>query len=159
MAGSGAVVPDGGVLMRRSLQASLTELPGLVEEAEAVLADAGVSADIGLQFVIAFDEVFTNLASHGRTVAGRDVVADVLLQLFQDRVQATIIDDGPPFDMTAIPDPDLAADLEARTAGGLGLFIVRNIMDEVIHDRFGNRNRLVLIKRLQERSDPGTLEE
>ena len=148
MAGSGAVVPVGGVLMRRSLQASLMELPGLVEEAEATLADAGVPMDIGLQFIIAFDEIFTNLASHGQAEAGKDVSADIVLQLFEDRVQATITDDGPPFDMTAVSDPDIAADLDTREFGGLGLFIVKNIMDEVIHDRLGNRNRLLLIKRL-----------
>ncbi|HEX2528816.1 MAG TPA: ATP-binding protein [Geminicoccus sp.] len=153
MAGSETVVPDSRVLMRRSLQASLAELPSLVEQVEESIVRAGLPLDLGLQFTLAFDEVLTNIASHATAAAGRAVSVDIVLQLFADRLQATVSDDGPAFDMTLVADPDLDADLDERSIGGLGLFIVRNVMDEVIHDRLGSQNRLVLIKRL-DRSGP-----
>jgi serine/threonine-protein kinase RsbW len=153
MTGSVHVDPDGGVLMQCSLPASLNELPGLVEQVETSIVEAGLPIELGLQFTLAFDEILTNLASHATQVAGREIGVEVALRLYGDRLEATIWDDGPPFDMTKTADPDIDAGLEDRAVGGLGLFIVRNVMDEVVHDRLGARNRLFLIKRLD--ASPG----
>lgn len=149
--GSVRIGPDGGILMQCSLPASLNELPRLVEQVESSIVAAGLPVELGLQFTLAFDEILTNLASHATQNAGREIQVDVALRLYPDRLEATIWDDGPFFDLTRLEDPDVEAGLEERPVGGLGLFIVRNVMDQVIHDRLGHRNRLFLIKRL----DPG----
>lgn len=57
-----------------------------------------------------------------------------------------IIDTGVEFDPTARGDVDVTLPAEERDIGGLGIFIVKNIMDEVIYHRVDGRNELTLIK-------------
>ncbi len=57
-----------------------------------------------------------------------------------------IIDAGIPFDPLSLPEPDIRAPLEARKIGGLGIFMMRKIMDEVIYRRDGGHNILTLVK-------------
>jgi serine/threonine-protein kinase RsbW len=60
----------------------------------------------------------------------------------------TIEDDGPPFDPLSLPPPDVTASLEERRVGGLGVFLVRQMMDEVSYQRTGKRNQLRTSKRV-----------
>jgi anti-sigma regulatory factor (Ser/Thr protein kinase) len=57
-----------------------------------------------------------------------------------------IIDWGNPFDPLSLPEPDIEAPPEERNIGGLGIHIMRNIMDEVSYKRDGDRNILTLAK-------------
>jgi len=57
-----------------------------------------------------------------------------------------IIDRGVPFDPLSLPEPDIGASIEDRKIGGLGVYMMRNIMDEVRYKREGDRNILALIK-------------
>ena len=61
----------------------------------------------------------------------------------------TVKDDGPEFDPTRLPDPDITAGLSARPVGGLGVFLVRQMMDEVRYERVGESNRLRMTKQLE----------
>ena len=53
-------------------------------------------------------------------------------------------DDAEPFNPLDAPLPDTAAPLEGRQVGGLGIALVRHLMDGVVYERTGGRNRLVL---------------
>jgi serine/threonine-protein kinase RsbW len=57
-------------------------------------------------------------------------------------------DDGPAFDPLLLPAPDVAASLEERKVGGLGVFLVRQMMDAVSYQRVAARNQLRMTKRL-----------
>ena len=57
-----------------------------------------------------------------------------------------IIDRGIPFNPLSLPEPDIGASIEDRTIGGLGIYMMRNIMDEVTYKREQGRNILTLIK-------------
>ena len=63
---------------------------------------------------------------------------------------ARVVDDGPPFDPTAHPAPDLDVPLELRQEGGLGIFLVRQIMSSVEYQRVGSKNIVTVKKRLAE---------
>ncbi|HSB04077.1 MAG TPA: ATP-binding protein, partial [Thermodesulfobacteriota bacterium] len=56
-----------------------------------------------------------------------------------------IIDRGVPFDVTAIPDPDVTAGIPERETGGLGIFFMKKVMDDVRYRRENDRNLLTLI--------------
>ena len=59
-----------------------------------------------------------------------------------------IADDGRPFDpLTEAPEPDLESAIEDRPIGGLGVHLVRTMMDEVRYRREEGKNRLTLVKR------------
>jgi serine/threonine-protein kinase RsbW len=55
-----------------------------------------------------------------------------------------IIDSGVPFDVTSLTDPDLTADVGERKIGGLGIFLVKKMVDEVKYRREIDRNILTL---------------
>ena len=77
---------------------------------------------------------------------------EVSLNLGNDAVTMTVEDDGPQFDPLSLPPPDVTATLADRKVGGLGVFLVRNIMDTVTYARTAGRNRLRISKRLADRA-------
>ena len=64
------------------------------------------------------------------------------------RLKFTIIDNGTPFDPTAIADADITLSTEERPIGGLGIFMVRQIMDSINYERVDGQNILSLRKKL-----------
>ncbi|MCX7058625.1 MAG: ATP-binding protein, partial [Proteobacteria bacterium] len=63
-------------------------------------------------------------------------------------VRMTLTDDSPPFDPLSLATPDLDSPLEERNIGGLGLHLIRTMMDEVVYCREENLNRLMVAKTL-----------
>jgi anti-anti-sigma factor len=127
-------------------------------------ADRGEAARVGAAFAafaeahslpgsirrslhVALDELLTNTIVHG--FEGRDGgEVTVEVELRADRVSVTITDDGSPFDPLGMATPDTALPVEAREIGGLGIHLVRRMMDEVSYDRRADRNVVVLTKLL-----------
>jgi hypothetical protein len=67
-----------------------------------------------------------------------------------DRVGVTLTDDGRPFDPLGVAEPDTALPVEERRIGGLGIYLVRRMMDEVGYQRRADRNVVSLTKYLAE---------
>ena len=57
-------------------------------------------------------------------------------------------DDGPGFDPLSAPEPDTSLGIEERPIGGLGIALVRRLMDHVEYERRDGKNRLRLRRRL-----------
>lgn len=112
-----------------------------LEAAEAFLEEAGVPAEVVTKFMIAFDELVSNILDHGNAAT---VTARFFLK--GDEVAAELIDDGKPFDPLSVPDPDTSLPVEDRPVGGLGIHIVRQLMDHVEYVHDGNFNRLRFAK-------------
>jgi anti-sigma regulatory factor (Ser/Thr protein kinase) len=102
------------------------------------------------QLKLAVDEVCANIIMHG--YAGREAgPITVSIQRQAAAVEVVIADWGISFAPGQAQTPDLAADWETRSIGGLGLFLVQEMMDEVIyHADLGQGNRLILKKRLNQ---------
>ena len=56
----------------------------------------------------------------------------------------TLTDDGVPFDPTAAPDPDVSLPAEERPIGGLGIFLIRQLMEQVFYERRDGKNVLTM---------------
>jgi serine/threonine-protein kinase RsbW len=100
------------------------------------------------QFVLALDELVANTVLHGLSA---DVRATILIRITLDAVRfgMEISDPGRPFDpLHEAPAPDLDSPLEQRRIGGLGVYFVRKMMDDVTYRREGDRNVLTLSKSL-----------
>jgi anti-sigma regulatory factor (Ser/Thr protein kinase) len=93
------------------------------------------------------DEVVSNILRHGRK-AGVAPSVDVTLRLEGDRLGLEIVDDAAAFNPLEVPPPTFADSVEESQVGGLGIFIVRFIMDEIDYDRRDGKNRLRLYKKL-----------
>ena len=64
-----------------------------------------------------------------------------------------IVDDGRPFDSSTEREPDFDATIEERALGGLGLFLVQQMMDEMTYERRDDRNVITLRKSTVEQAE------
>ena len=77
---------------------------------------------------------------------GEDIT--ITAQLDGGTLVFTITDKGEEFDPTKVEEADVTLDAEDRQIGGLGIFIVRNIMNEVTYQRLEGKNILTLKKNI-----------
>ncbi len=98
---------------------------------------------------LVLEELAVNVINHGHD----DGLHEIEIILTSEEVVLTIeiVDDGMPFDPVKDgPSPNLTGPLEDRPVGGLGLHIVRTMMDELRYRREGGKNHLTLVKRRDE---------
>lgn len=125
--------------------ATLDALAQVSSFLEIVLEEAGVDMLDAARIQLAVEEAIINVVNHG--YGGKDGEICITSDTDHGRVMITITDTGPAFDPTTIPPPDITAELEDRTIGGLGVHLIRSVMDEVIYTRDDDKNRLTMIKR------------
>jgi serine/threonine-protein kinase RsbW len=92
---------------------------------------------------LAVEEILVNIFNYAYPETPGDV--EINCKLETGRLVIEIIDSGIPFDMTSLTHPDLTADVEERKIGGLGILLVKRMVDEVRYLREGDRNILHLI--------------
>jgi serine/threonine-protein kinase RsbW len=96
---------------------------------------------------LAADEAASNMIEHSYENIP-DGVIDLSCGMEGEQIRIILTDYGEPFDPSIIPLPDLKADLSDRKIGGLGIFLMRKLMDEVHYEpRADKSNVLTMIKR------------
>ncbi len=95
---------------------------------------------------VALEEVVSNVIKHGYRDGGAHTFT-VTLSADADFVTAVVTDDAPAFDPLARAEVDIAQPLEDRPIGGLGIHLVRHLMDTVDYERRGAENVLTLRRR------------
>ena len=123
------------LVMRNDIQ----QIPTLAEWLETL----PVPAELNMPINLALEEAVTNVMLY----AYPDGPGRVLVE-FTPPMTFTITDSGIPFDPTKKEDADISLSAEERPIGGLGIFLVRQIMDEVSYERKDNKNILTLVKKL-----------
>lgn len=124
----------------RSIAADAARLPALLDAIEAWLGDNGVPMAARAPVMVAFDEIVSNVVNHGGGAL------DVAITIGDGAMRATVSDDGPFFDPLARPAPDTDAGIDDRAIGGLGIHLVREMMDDVAYTYENGRNRLTFRK-------------
>lgn len=126
---------------------SLAKIGQFVTQA-AMQAGLKESAIFAVQMSV--DEACSNIIEHAY---GGEDIGDIDCTCRIDSEGLTIIlhDTGTPFDPNKVPEPDLTSPLEERKEGGLGLFFIHKLMDEV-HFEFSAEkgNTLTLVKRKED---------
>jgi anti-sigma regulatory factor (Ser/Thr protein kinase) len=112
---------------------------GLLDE---VLARAKITEPALSEVHLAVDEAVVNILSYSNA---KDI--SLLIDITGDTIKIVISDDGIPFDPLHAPLPDTDAPLEEREPGGLGIFLIRESMDEVSYKYHGGKNIFNMIKR------------
>ena len=130
--------------------AEIARVTALIEELASLL---NLPASTIWPLNVALDEILSNIISYGHE-DGQEHEILVRVSLEHGLMVAEVEDDGREFDPLAAPTPDIEAPLEERGVGGLGIHIVRNLMDEVTYMRISGRNRLTL-KRTLAKSEGG----
>ena len=124
-----------------------TELSTLMRELARAWDAAGLPVDARFPFELALEEIYVNAVTHG-AAAGETRQFDLRFSYANGRATLVLRDDAPAFDPLSLTAPDLAAGLDERGVGGLGIHLVRGLMDNVSYRRFDGRNELTLSKRI-----------
>ena len=126
-------------------------LQRIVAEIEAMAARENWSPDLVFKVNLVLEELVLNIgqpgAGSGENSAGVSQV-EIRLGSEPDRLVLEIVDDGTPFDpLSDAPEPDLQAVLADRRVGGLGLHLVRSVVDGMEYKRAAGKNHLTLVAR------------
>lgn len=95
---------------------------------------------------LAIDEILTNIISYGYSDSD-DHNIDIHYSFQEDYLKLVITDDSNPFDPANAPEPDINSDLESRKIGGLGIYLIKNMMDGIEYSSENGKNTLVLTKK------------
>jgi serine/threonine-protein kinase RsbW len=123
----------------------LAAMAGLAAAVERFAAENALPVAVVNALQVAVDEAVSNAINHGYAAGARGEIA-VRLRRRPDRVELEIEDDGTPFDPLQAPAPDLTLSLDERPIGGLGIHLIRKLMDKMSYARREGRNLLKLVK-------------
>lgn len=128
-------------------QGIATALDALAE----MVAAQGLSKAVSWPVEVSLDEVLANVVRHGLEGSeGGSVEIELTLDTGVEPpfCRVLVVDDGPEFDPLSAAQPDTTLGVENRPVGGLGIALVRRLMDEVAYERRDGRNRLRFERRL-----------
>ncbi|MBR3247703.1 MAG: SpoIIE family protein phosphatase [Clostridiales bacterium] len=127
---------------RQKLDEVLAFVDGELEAADCPLK-------VQTQIDVAVEEIFVNIASY--SYPDKDGTATIRVELADDNSEVTItlIDEGKQYDPTARTDPDVSLSAEERGIGGLGIYITKKFMEDVVYEYVDGRNHLKLRKLLK----------
>lgn len=135
----------GSVAIR--MRNTLGDLSRLLDEVEAFCRTHDLPDEVTRGLAVALDELITNTVMHGYP-DGRERDIELHLEVADSRLQAELVDDADPFNPLEHPAPDTTLPAEMRPIGGLGIHLVRNLMDDVSYERRDGRNYVRLSRRV-----------
>ncbi len=131
-----------------TLDASVEQIATVTEFVNKCLAGLGCSDRIRRQIDIAIDEIYGNIARYAYRMGKGPATVCVDVQEDPLCVVITFMDNGVPFDPLAVKAPDTTLPAEERPIGGLGLLMVKILMDDVIYSYEDGKNKLTIRKRI-----------
>ena len=129
------------------IEAAVENLPEVLAFVEEHLAeDCPLKAM--MQINVAVEEIFVNIAKYAYAPDKGNATVRVEVSGEPVAVTITFIDNGVPYDPLAKEDPDVTLSAEERKIGGLGIFMTKQLMDDVVYEYRDGRNILRLKKNL-----------
>ena len=132
-----------------TLPADRKEYPELQQLILNIAAELDIPERIRKQLMICCDEVFTNIASYAYPEGNGSVAVAVEFVSETQSLRSAFSDSGIAFDPLEISEPDTSSALSERKIGGLGMFMVKKMMDTVEYCRENGKNVLTLTKCLE----------
>ena len=130
------------------LRNQLSELATLCEKMEGVGQTLGLSRRCLFEVNLALDELFTNIISYGFQDQSEHFIR-VRVSAAPDMLTVVLEDDGVAFNPVERIPPDLPCALDQCKVGGLGIHLVKNLMDEVTYERRAGTNVLTMKKTIE----------
>src|SRR5262245_36245554 len=131
------------------LKNSLPEIERLARIADDFGRRHQLNAETSHNVKVALDEILTNIISYAYN-DGREHSIVTRFSLEQGKLTIKVEDDGRPFNPLNAPEPNTEQLLEDRPIGGLGIHLVRKLMDELAYQRQNDRNILIMKLKVEE---------
>ncbi|MBQ9462900.1 MAG: SpoIIE family protein phosphatase [Bacteroidales bacterium] len=129
------------------LHNDIQQIPQLAEFVQTIADEKHLDQSQAMGLNLALEEAVTNVIMYAYP-EGSDGLVEVEAILKKDALEFILTDSGKPFDPTATPEADTTLGVEDRPVGGLGIYLVRNIMDTVTYRREDGKNILTMIKKI-----------
>lgn len=126
------------------IDATLDNLDTVIDFVSGELEENSCDMRLQTQINIAVEEIYVNIAhyAYNPEIGG----AKIRVEVSTDAVFIEFEDKGKPYNPLEKIDPDITKGAEEREIGGLGIFMVKKIMDSVEYDHFDNKNVLKIKK-------------
>ncbi len=128
------------------LKNNIVELERMAHEVSFWCQQNTFPYELEYELNLALDEVVSNVIRHGYLDQDEHEIF-VKLAVDGDQLTVEVEDDAVHFDPLLRSDPDISTPIDERPEGGLGIFMVRQIMDSLDYWRDGTRNYLIMKKR------------
>lgn len=147
--------------MKAKTQKYKLKIPSITENLQMIrefvlkiAAKTGFNEETQEQIALAVDEACTNVIKHAHHHDARRLM-DIQIQTDANKMKITITDKGRGFDITKLKDPDVEKFIKESRHGGLGIYLIKTLMDEVDYEfNPGVKNQVQLTKYLQKSGTP-----
>ena len=132
--------------MTRTFPASTTALDDVIAFFDETLESIGCSMKQITQIDLCIEEMFVNVALYAYDGAAGEVF--ISIEKAEDSVVISLTDNGIPFNPLLKEEPDITLSAEDRQIGGLGIFMVKRMMDDIQYERKDGSNILKMYKKI-----------
>jgi anti-sigma regulatory factor (Ser/Thr protein kinase) len=125
----------------------ISEVSRLYEFIEEVGNDFSLTPDIVFNLNLVLEEAVVNIINYAYPKEDHQHIY-LSAKMRDDSIVLVLTDTGKEFDPTAAPEADVTLSADEREIGGLGIFLIRQIMNEVKYERIEGKNVLTLEKKI-----------
>jgi anti-sigma regulatory factor (Ser/Thr protein kinase) len=131
-----------------TINATVDNIQTVTEFVDEQLENYDCPMKAQMQINIAIDEIFGNIAhyAYNPDTGSATVRVEVLKEPLS--VIIAFIDNGKPYDPLKTKDPDITRSIDEREVGGLGIYMVKNLMDEILYEYKDGKNILTIKKNM-----------
>ncbi|NOX16775.1 MAG: ATP-binding protein [Chlorobi bacterium] len=131
---------------RLTVKSSTENLIEIRNFLSGIADELSLPKDLVDKIILSVDEACTNIIKHAYGSSPSEDI-NINVKYFKDKLEVTIVDSGIHFDPSSVPPPDLKKYVKERKHGGLGMFLMKELMDKVKYSALpGGQNQLKLIK-------------
>lgn len=130
-------------------EAKIDSIALVTDSVRAWLGEHGFPARIQMQVAVALDEILSNVIFYAYPEGAGDFAISLDFDTSKKEAILSISDSGVAFNPLERGNPDVTLPLEERQIGGLGIFLVKKLMDRVEYRRSDEKNILTIYKRIQ----------
>ena len=136
------------IILNKRFSANLKEIDNIYAYFKDPIIDNVKNKNINNYYVV-IDEIFSNIVNYGFNNNSKDNYVDIKLDIDKEKknIKITFEDNGIPFNPLEKDDPNIDLSINKRKEGGLGIFIVKKMMDNVSYEYKNNKNIFVIEKK------------
>ena len=129
-----------------TVKAEIDNIHKVTEFVESILEGADCPAKVCIQISLCVDELFSNIAHYSYPDREGDATVAVEVRNDEKTAEITFCDSGIPYNPLEKEDPDTTLSADERPIGGLGIFLVKKNVDDIIYEYRDGKNVLKIRK-------------